>query len=149
MQMIKFHLKFYIVTVLFVFAYMFVFDFFWHGLLLKDLYQQTSSVWRDAAEMQSLIPWAIAKQALLACGLAFLFTQNYEHKGLAEGLRFGLIIGVIMTAVNFGMYPYLPIPLVLAGLWALGGFLFGIGLGFVCAIFYKPNSEPGQMIEKV
>ena len=62
---------------------------------------------------------------------------NYEDKGLGEGLRFGIPMGILLGLLQAGMYPYLPISVELAFAWFLGGLIQGIGIGLVLAYTYK------------
>jgi hypothetical protein len=55
----------------------FIFTFFWgwllNGVLLKDVYAQTPSLWRSQSEMMSLFHWIIIGQALVI--LAFVMNS--------------------------------------------------------------------------
>jgi hypothetical protein len=120
-----------------VFAFIFLFEWVWHGILLKDMYQKTMSVWRPEADMMHFFPLGILIKAAIALILTFIFTRHYEGGGLSEGLRFGTYIGLLLAVMNAGWYPYLPVPAMLAALWAAGGLIMGLGVGAVASLVYK------------
>ncbi len=124
-------------TILIGFIFVFCFDFIWHGMLLADKYEATLDLWRSKEEMNSYFPWALGNQFAFVLALAFIFTRNYEAKGLSEGLRFGLSMGALLAVMSFGLYPYMPIPLCLATLWFVGTFIQVIGLGLVFSSLYR------------
>jgi len=129
--------KRYLMAALAVFVFFVVFDFVWHGVLLADIYNETQALWRPEAEWQALYPWTLLLTLAFAALIAFLFTRNYERKGMGEGLRFGLYIGLLIGLMHAGAYFYMPIPFALAGLWFVGGVLWGLGAGVILAALYR------------
>lgn len=129
--------KSFALTVVLAFVALFVFDFLWHSKLLCDLYKETAHLWRPPETMQEFFPIATLNQFLTALFLCFIYVCGHEGKGITEGLRFGAIIGLLMGVMQMGLYPYMPIPLVLALLWFLGGLLEGLVIGIVCSLVYK------------
>ncbi len=119
------------------FIFVFGFEFVWHGMLLMDHYEATMHLWRPKAEMQAYFPYVLATQLAFVAALAFVFTRNYEGKGLSEGLRFGLALGVLLGIGQFGMYAYMTIPLALAALWFVGAVFEVAGLGLLFALIYR------------
>ena len=118
---------------IFIFAYEAVF----HGMLLKPLYEQTANLWRSPEEMQNFMAIIIAVQLSITAVLAYIFTRNYEGKGIGEGIRFGLMIGLFSGIAQFGMYSYMPITMNLAISWFGGAIVEMIGLGIIFALIYK------------
>ena len=131
------NIKKYIVSVLIGFISVFAFDFLWHGILLTDLYKSTAHLWRGPEAMQQYFPLATLMQLAFTAMLCWIFTLNFEEKGLGEGLRFGLYMGLFTGVMQIGIYPYIPIPLSLAGLWFLGSFLEVMGLGLIFSLSHK------------
>ena len=99
-----------------------VLEFLIHGVLLSDMYKQTSSVWRSEAEMQQTM-WVFWVGILVfAPFFALIYVKGYEKgkPGLGQGFRYGLYVGVMLSVMNsFGWYVLLPIPLALAFYWFL------------------------------
>lgn len=119
------------------FAFVFGYDFAFHGVLLADQYQATAHLWRGLKEMQAFFPIAIACQFAFVITIAYVFTRNFEDTGMGEGVRFGMALGLVLGAAQFGIYPYLPIPLSLAVLWFCGTFFEVLGLGIIFSLIYK------------
>jgi hypothetical protein len=131
------NIKRYALAVVAVFTFIFLFEWVWHGILLKDMYQKTMSVWRPEADMKQFFPFMMLTQAAVALILTFVFTRHYEGKGLGEGLRFGTYMGLLLGIMSAGWYAYLPVPAILAILWGVGGLIMGLGIGAVASLVYK------------
>ncbi len=121
------------------FIFIFAFEFIFHGMLLKPAYEQTASLWRSPEEMQNFFQWSLMTQILFAGMMAYIFTRNFEGKGIGEGVRFGLMFGILMGVAQFGMYAYMPIPMSLALAWAGGAVVEMTGLGIIFALIYKKS----------
>lgn len=119
------------------FAFTFIFDFLFHGQFLMSTYEQTPELWRSQESMQEFFPVMMMCQFLFAAAFAYIFTLNYEGKGLGEGVRFGLPMGVLIGIGQFTTYAYMPISLNLALMWFGGAVIWVIGLGVIFASIYK------------
>ena len=117
------------------FVFIFVSDFVIHGQILADTYAQTPDLWRPHDEM--IMEWMMGGQILLALITAFIFTRNYEGKGLKEGLRFGIMLGALFAVMMSFSYAWMPISLMLALSWAASGIVQGLGLGIIFALIYR------------
>lgn len=129
--------KRYIVSVIVGFIFMFLYDMITHGNLLMPMYEATANLWRTEAEMEKYFPLAMAVQFITTAVLAYIFTRNYEDKGIGEGVRFGFLIGLFVAIGWFGMIVYMPIPITLAGAWFAVTFIQMIGLGVIFSLTYK------------
>ncbi len=128
----------FVLSVVAVFIFMFAYEFVVHGHLMMPLYNETPQLWRPEAEMQAnLFPWGILSGVGLALVVTWLFTRHYENKGLHEGVRFGLWLGLLMGVMQFGAYNYLPISLNLALAWFAVMLVEGIGMGVVLSLTYR------------
>ena len=115
-----------------------VLEFLIHGVLLTDLYKQSSSVWRTEVEMQKMMWIFWVGMLVFAPFFALIYAKSYEKgkPGLGQGFRFGLYVGVMLSVMNsFGWYVLLPIPLTLASAWFVSilveNTLAGIAAGLV------------------
>ncbi|MDJ0626184.1 MAG: hypothetical protein QNJ31_07455 [Candidatus Caenarcaniphilales bacterium] len=123
-----------LVSTIVVFIFIFIFEFLFHGILLKDLYLQTSNLWRTENEMQQYFPWAIICQIIGALIISLIYLQKHENKGWTEGLRFGAIIGSLLGVTVFGFYAYMPIPLILASAWLVGSLIEVTSVGIILSL---------------
>ena len=134
--------KRYVSASLAAFAVIFILDFVLHGTLLKGLYEQTMQLWRPEAEYKGYMHWMILSQLLFAFSFTYIFTKGYENKGIAEGVRYGILIALLFSAHHLGAYSYMPLlPGIVIG-WILGSIVeLGIAGAAVAAI-YRPKT-PG------
>jgi len=113
------------------------FDFIEHGLILRGAYQATMNIWR--MDMNSVM-WIMYVTALIFSFLfVYIFIKGYEGKGIVEGIRYGLLIGLLMTGINiFGQYVIYPIPFNLAIQWFIYDMIRFVIYGIIVSAIYKP-----------
>jgi hypothetical protein len=111
-----------------------------HGVILAPAYLATEKLWRPQAEMMSNM-WIMWVTGLITAVLfVFIFVKGYEGKGVQEGLRFGFLIGVLMSLpAAYDTYAMLPIPYSMAVRWFLCGTLAWMFMGALAAIVYRPK----------
>jgi len=119
------------------FAFVFVYEFIFHGILLKSMYQATVEAWRPESEMMQYMPAAAFSQFWFATTFCLIFVKFCSDKSLQKGIQFGLFMGLFAGAIQFGYYPYMPITLSLALAWTAGSLVEGAGLGFILTKTYK------------
>lgn len=128
--------KRYLIASLAVFAFIFIYEWVFHGMLLKPIYEQTSHLWRPPEEC---VTWAmLGGQLIFPFILARIFLKGYENKGLAEGARFGLLIGLLFVPGNLIFYAVQPLPLNLVLYWSVGGIIEMTGCGLILAALFRP-----------
>jgi hypothetical protein len=70
-----------------------------HGVLMKDLYLQHAALMRTDAEALPRLPLASAVSLVGMLAFAYAYAKGYEGgKGIQEGLRFGVLVGVMLIA---------------------------------------------------
>lgn len=127
-----------------VFVALTAMDFVIHGMLLAKAYQETVSLWRP--DMASLM-WIYQVIGLIGSFFfSFIFSKGYEGKGIAEGARYGLYIGIWMsTGMAYGTYGMIAIPYSMAIQWFLYGIVEYIVGGIILAlIFGRKEKAPAQ-----
>jgi hypothetical protein len=124
-----------------VFVLLEILDILVHGVILASAYQATQNLWRPDM-MQKMWILHIVK-IVGSCIIAFIFSKGYEGKGILEGVRFGLTIGVLMSiGMAYGTYAMIAIPYSLALQW----FIFGVieytivGIGLALVFGGKPKA---------
>lgn len=126
-----------LISTIIIFIFIYVFNFIWHGILLNELYIETSALWRTEDEMSKLFAWGILYQFLMALIITLLFVIRHHHSNFFKDLKFGVLIGILMGLLQMSAYLYLPIGFDLAFLWFTGYFLMGIGIGLILALVYR------------
>ncbi len=119
-------------------------DFFVHGVWLGPMYQLTASLWRPAAQMQSLLWLMWVSQAVLAALLTLIYVKGYDPKypGARQGFRYGVLMGFLLgvpcNLMHLVVYSH-PVSLVLN--WLVATVMEIIIVGVVIGLLYKPKNK--------
>lgn len=113
-----------------------VMDYVIHGLILSSAYQLLAHVWRP--DMMSKM-WILSlSEAVMSVLFVYIFIKGYENKGIMEGVRYGIVIGLFMNVIGmFSQYVMYPIPLGLSIKWFIYGMVEFIVCGAIAAGIYK------------
>ena len=84
-----------LLTIIAVFVAIFAADFLIHNILLKAEYEATAHLWRPQDEFNMV--YMFLSQFSFAVIAVYIFGLNYEEKGIAEGIRFGLYLGLLFS----------------------------------------------------
>ena len=96
-------------------------------------------MFRTMEEMDSKMWIMILTDLIWVYFFTFFFVKGYENKGIMEGVRFGIYMGIFAALViSYQNYVVLPIPYSLAFQWFAYGFIQSIILGIVAALIYSP-----------
>jgi hypothetical protein len=101
---------------------------------------------RSTEEMQSnmWIMWVM--YFVWAFFFTFIFVKGYENKGIIEGVKFGIYIGLFYLPVSaYGNYAVYPIPYSLAFQWFIFGLIQSVIFGITVALIYKLKPTARQM----
>jgi len=122
-----------------VFVTLEVLNFVIHGLILGSTYA-SMTVWRS--DMMSKM-WITHLITLIgAFFFAFIFSKGYENKGIGEGLRYGLYIGIwLSVGMAYGTYSMIAIPYSMALEWFLLGVVEYLIAGAVLAMVFGSKAK--------
>jgi hypothetical protein len=117
-----------------VFVILEVLDFLIHGIILGSVYATMQNVWRPDM-MDKMWIMHIVK-IVVSFFFALIFSKGYEGKGVIEGVRYGLYVGVMLgIGMAYGTYAMIAIPYSLALQWFIFAVfeytIAGIGLSLV------------------
>ncbi|MBN1823575.1 MAG: hypothetical protein JW803_04585 [Endomicrobiales bacterium] len=133
------NVKRFVLAALAVFAAIQVTDPLIHGVLLGNAYEATSHLWRP--DMMSKMWIMLLSSFLFSFLLMYVFVKGYEGKGIMEGVRFGLLVGVFVYVYSvINQYVVYPIPFSLAAKWCVYGLIQFTIFGIVAALIYRPQS---------
>jgi len=115
-----------------------------HDLWLARLYQANAWAYRHPGDIRELLPIGLAAHLLGSLAFAFAYAKGYEPdreaSGIAQGIRFGLIIAIIVDGFavvwNYVTEPIAPRLGVLQVLGIVGQ--FGI-CGAIVGLVYHPS----------
>ena len=130
-----------------IFIAMAVLNMIIHGFILFSTYQtdEVSKIMRPESEMNSMMWIYYVVYIIQAFFFAFIFSKGYEGKGIMEGVRYGLYMGLLMaTPMAYASYAMYPMPYSLALQWFIYGMIQYIILGILIALVYekKPAATP-------
>jgi hypothetical protein len=111
-------------------------------VILNPAYQSTTQVWRP--DMMSKM-WIFHLVMLIGSFFfAFIFSKGFENKGIIEGVRYGIYVGIWLSVGKaYGTYAMIAIPYSLALQWFIYGLLEYVIAGVVVAsIFGRKPNEP-------
>jgi hypothetical protein len=111
----------------------FVTDFLIHQVLLKDLYRSTAAFWRFEAEMMGFMAYMFAGQILVGVFFAWIFAFGYQGRGIAEGVRYGLLMGGLSLGQQLIMFAVQPFPTSLLAAWVVTCVIQSVIVGAVAA----------------
>ena len=127
--------KRFVMATLAVMVVIFAFDFIVHGILLKEAYIRTAELWRPEDEHN--MPFMMLSQLLFAGFFTFLFTRNYQKKGVQEGVRYGLYVGALLASIELCKFCYMPVSFGLVFAWMASALIGCVLGGVVVASVYK------------
>jgi len=119
-----------------------VYGFVVYGNLLAGQFAAYPGVYRGPADMKMLPLFGGLLLASLA--LAAIYSKGYEGRsGIAEGVRFGVLIAILMLASGaIGSYSLLNIGGRLAASMAAAGIVEFVLVGATIGLVYKPAVQP-------
>lgn len=120
-----------------IFAFMFAFEWVFHGNLLADFYARTASLWRPKGEC--ILPSMLLGQFMFPFVFSYIFLKGYENKGMGEGIRYGALIWLLFVPSNLIYYAVMPLPFELVLLWLLGSIIEMVLAGAILATIYRPS----------
>ncbi len=114
-----------------------------HSVILVGYYMRPdiAKAWRPEAEMNAHSWVRFLTMAVFAFFFTFIFAKGHERKGIMEGIRFGLYIGLFTFFVSsFEQFIIYPIPYALVWYWILAGLVQSVLMGIIAALVYKPKT---------
>ncbi len=132
--------------VLVVFVVLAVCETIVNMLLMSSAYMATAALWRPQAEMKVWLFYVI--YVFVAFFFTLIFSKGYEGKGVAEGLRYGFYVGMMMAVpMAYGTYASMPVPYSLALQWFLYGLVEYMLCGVAVAVVYGKQATvaPAQL----
>ncbi len=126
-----------IIATIVVVVFVQIYEFLVHGVLLKDMYNSSASVWRPEAVMESYIPWMMFGQVLFAVIFCLIYCCSKCTASIKQGATFGFYVGLLMASSSFVFYAVLPIPLALMLGWVVSSIIEGILIGVILASILK------------
>ena len=110
-------------------------------VLFPEQFGEFNVIMRPDAQSGPYMAGMLLGYLVMTCLFCYIFTKNYENKGLAEGFRYGLLMGVLIASVGFSYVISLPMSISTVLLDTLLWLIIWIVAGLLLAAIYKPMPE--------
>jgi len=114
-----------------------------HTVILSSYYMkpEVMKAWRPEAEMNAYSWVRFVTMAVFAFFFTFIFAKGHERKGVVEGIRYGIYIGLFTFFVtSFDQFIIYPIPYAVVWYWIIAGLIQSVLMGIIAALVYKPKT---------
>jgi len=111
-----------------------------HGVILFSLYEAHKDVFRvpTTEERNLLYLLHLLAQLVFALLFVYIFTKGYEGRGWAEGVRYGVWVGLpIAFPAAATVVALFPLPFRFIFIWTLSGLVWTVLCGLVTAAVYR------------
>jgi len=97
--------KKFMISVVAIFILSMAIGFVVHGFMLRGEYAQLPGLFRAETDAAGHFGWMIMANALIALGFVWIYRRGRENRPfLAQGLRYGVAIAVLMTIPMYLIY---------------------------------------------
>ena len=120
------------------FIFIFLWGWFYNGVLLKDVFAEAQSLFRPREEMMGLFHWIIIGQAGLTLSFVMIYASGFAGGGIAAGVRLGIMLEILAISARCAIYATQPFSSKLLVLVSIGGFIEMIVTGVIVGAIYKP-----------
>lgn len=125
-----------------VFILMQAIGFLIHAVLLDDTYQALAAIFRPKEVMDSMMWIMILSGTAVLFLFCYIFTKGCESKGVAEGVRYGILMGLLLALpTSVDAYVIYPLTTELAAIWFVTTVVSFVIAGAVFAAIYKPSGD--------
>ncbi|MEW5842696.1 MAG: hypothetical protein AB1775_05490 [Bacteroidota bacterium] len=112
-------------------------------VILSSTYSnpEISKIFRPVAEMDAKMWMMWIADLVYSFFFVFIFVKGYENKGIMEGVRYGIYIGIfIQFMAAVAQHVVYPLPASLAVQWFIYGLIESVIFGVAAAMIYKPKT---------
>jgi hypothetical protein len=112
-------------------------DLVTNAVFMKSANESLKGLWRPNMMSRMWVMYVVG--AVVTLLFTYIFVKGREGKGIAEGVRYGIIIWLFVSVpMNVSMWVLLPIPYIIVLRWMLIGLLEMLIAGILVAVIYKP-----------
>jgi len=128
-----------------VFVVAFILNWIIHSLILGGTYNNYPEFF--VAGIGGIgVFYTIIKSLIFGFIFCFIFIKGYEEKGISEGVRYGLWIGLLIYVhIMFSSWSIFAISKAISFWWLILGIIEMIILGIIAAVIYKPAKVEAEV----
>ena len=108
-------------------------------VLFADQFAAFNALMRPGAQAGGYLAAMLAGYLVMTSLFCYIFTKGYENKGLAEGLRYGLLMGLLLASIEWNYGISLPLSMTLVILDTILSVFIWTVAGLILAAIYKPR----------
>lgn len=127
-----------VVALVAAFVVVFLFEFLWHGMLMKSAYMETASLWRSESDLQNHFWMLIVGQAVIAFAFTGLYISKVGIHSAATGLGYGIVIGMLCAGGELIRFAVQPLTTKILFLSIIGAVIELAIVGAIIGAIYKP-----------
>jgi hypothetical protein len=118
------------------FVFIFIYEWVFHGMILKNSYAQMSGLMRPQTEIS--FPLLAVGQLVGAFFFTMIFVRGFgSGGGMAGGFRYGILIGLFLCGGIIISYAVQPLTSTIAIAWCIGGIIECAVAGAIVGTLYK------------
>ena len=123
------------------FAFVFLYEWLFHGILMKGSYSEIPTLWRPEAEFQRYFPLLVFGQIIFVFFFILIFVRGFgSGGGVGGGFRYGALIGLLGVGANLIQYAVQPLTTHILLCWAISGIIEFAIAGAIVGAIYKPGT---------
>jgi hypothetical protein len=109
-------------------------------VIFADQFDAFNSIMRPEPQSGTYMAAMLLGYLVMTSMFCYIFTKGYENKGLAEGVRYGLLMGILLGSVEWVYGISLPLSMTLVVLITLLALIIWVIAGLILAAVYKPKT---------
>jgi len=120
-----------------------IYGFLVYGNILSGEFARYPAIYRSSETQTQFLPLMFAGILFAMLVASYLYAKGYEGgNGLQEGMRFGVLIGLVMVGYVAGVnYAIMNIGRRMAAAYALAGLVEWVVVGMVIGFIYHPVAK--------
>jgi len=127
----------YLITSIAASVYFMAYGFLVYAVLLADYLAELMPAGSISPESEQNVVYIAIGCLFLGFVLTYMFIKGLEHRGTTEGLRFGLLIGLVFMGVYLIEAGTSPTTFQTALIFGLMDIIMYMGGGLIIALLYK------------
>jgi hypothetical protein len=129
-----------VIALIVAFAFIFCFEFVWHGILMKSAYMETPALWRAEPDFNSHFWILVLGHAVIAFAFTGLYVSKVGLQSAATGIGYGIVIGILCAGGDLIRFAVQPLTTQILWMWIAGGLIEFAIVGALVGAIYKPQA---------
>ena len=128
-----------VIAIVVIYFVAYVIATLYSDVIFKDQYAAFKALTRPDVQSAGYMTAMLLGYLVMTSLFCFIFTKGYENKGLPEGLRYGLLMGILLATADWYYGILLPVSMTLVLLNTILDIIIWTVAGLILAAIYKPK----------